>query len=454
MNDIVQNDLDRWQRFLHIASYIREVGAACSQGELRLLRALTKYNHGRTILPTLRGLAWRHAVPTDTSILLLSSPSLRDLEVTISRLGTESTGGKAFATPQRFEDFNIVDPVFVGLVKAAPSLRRFAVTGRQGPGPDLITHLLGLTRLRELFIYNQSCILDSQSVRAILENMSSLELLFARIVDFADPGPSVYAPGMRDLRLHGASPDILGALSPGFLDLPHLQNLSLRASEDEYSPHSIGIFSLVASAPFSRSLRKLTVHLINDKAEFLWLDMDGSSAFAAVIRPLFALQDLEEVDICLANNIYPFRDEDVLEIARAWKHLRSLFLSYAPLLSYPPLTSLHHFSEHCPELQVLSMTKLSIPETIEVATAPRKTAHTLCSLDLKLTFSQNADVSGRLEKAMIARYIDYLFPNLVLCDPHTGAQTGLPAVRYRLPGFLNWSEIEQEIREIRTQRLA
>ena len=395
-------------------------------------------------------------MPTDTTIILLASPSLLDLEVTISRLGTESTGGSAFATPQRFDNFDTVDPVFLGLADAAPTLRRLSIAGRQGPGPELITPLLRLTHLRELYVYNQSCSLSPLTIRELFGKLTALEVLFARIVDFTGSIHSrvaAYAPHLRDLRIQGTSEDLRGMLRPGFLDLPQLAGLSMRASESEYSPHSADIFALIASAGFARSLRRLTVYLINDTAEALRLNsFNDAASFASTIRPLFALKDLEIVDVYLGNSLYPFTDEDVLEIARAWKDVRGLHLSYPPFLSYPPLTALRHFSEHCPVLEDLSMTKVSVPETLDVPPAiAGSTAHPLRSLDLKMTFGQ---VGTRLEKALIAQYIDHYFPSLILCEPQVTEPLVLPAhAKFRLPSdMFNWGAIEQEIRLLRTQR--
>ncbi|KAI0739447.1 hypothetical protein C8Q80DRAFT_182730 [Daedaleopsis nitida] len=468
VKDIVEREPERWQHFLHRASHVRNitVAVACSQSELRMISALTEHNQGKSILPALHKLSWRHAVPMDTSLLLLGSPSLSDLEISISRLGTESTGGNAFAPPQRYDDHHIVDPVFVGLADAVPQLRRLSIAGREGPGPDLlITPLLGLTALRELYLHNQSCSLGPEQVHSIFESLCNLESLFARIVHFSSPGPPVCAASLRSLRVYGTLDDVMGFLTPGFLELPLLQSLSLRAFADDASTlahdsHLSRLFSMIASAPFAKSLRSLTVHLLNDTAEFQWVNSsDEARTYAAIIRPIFALKDLEHVDVCLGVKINPIPDADVLEVARAWKHIRTLYLTYPPFLSYPSLTSIRYFAEHCPELRELTMSKLSIPEKIDVPPAGRRsTPHPLHTLDLKMTFGQNEEQSDKLDKVAIARFVDHLFPNLVLKTlspdklPPARTPENPTGIRIRKSLF-SWNTIEQEIWGLRRQAL-
>ncbi len=438
---MVAKDRERWTHFLHRASHVREIGiAACGEKELALIQALTEYNKGKSLLPSLQRLSWRHAIPADTSVLLLSSLSLRDLEIAVSRLSTEPgmmINSIVPAGPPK------VDPVFMGLADGAPLLHRLTLSGRQGPGPGIVPHLLCLMHLRELLLYNQSITLNPEQMGSVFEHMSDLETLHAHIVDFAHTELTTHAPSLRSLSLRGDAPHLHGLLSE-YLDAPSLRSLTLQASDETYSSKSHQLFPIIAQASFAPSLRSISITLLNDPTEVVWNDPTVRS-YASIIEPLFALKDLEDVDICLANCLMPFADPDVAAIARAWPRVQKLHIGYAPYRPHtrPPLTSLRHFAAHCPALEQLCMTKLGIPDALDVPSAPRASAHPLRLLDLKMTFARNYD-GGRLEKAIIAQYLDHLFPNLVLSDRETGVGDAKG-----LGSMFTWEAVEQEIRMLR-----
>ena len=443
-----------WQHFLHRASHVREVeSTACQKSELTLIRVLTKYNQGRTILPSLHKLSWRHAVPTDTSVLLLLSPSLQDLEMTISRLGLESTGG-AFATPQRYGDYHDVDPVIVGLSAVAPSLARFSITGREGPGAAIIPHLTRLSHLRELYLFNQSIVLNADCLGSLLESLKNLEVLFARVANVSHSDTAVYTQSLQDLRLQGSSQDLCGVLS-GFMDAPDLRSLQVKSVDGEYSQMDHYLFPLIASSTFARSLRRVSVVVLNDPSEIVWHDPNTMTSYATIIRPLLGLPDLEDVEICLANTVLSCGEDDIAEIARAWPRIRSLTLAYSPIgpRVRPPLASLQHFAEHCPELRRLSMTKLALLADVEVPSVPRFPPHPLSHLDLKMTFATWGEnkANRHLDYVLAAQWVDYLFPNLVLSDPMPYKDASLITQHAKYHG---WTAIERHILWIRSQRSA
>ncbi|KAI1789127.1 hypothetical protein LXA43DRAFT_1022645 [Ganoderma leucocontextum] len=442
VKDVVARDRERWNHFLHRASHVREVDiAACGQNELALIRALTEYNKGKSLLPSLQRLSWRHAVPADTSVLLLGSSALRDLEVVVSRLGTESAITINSIIPPGFPK---VDPMFIGLAEGAPLLHRLTLSGRQGPGPAIVPHLLQLTHLRELLLYNQSITLNPEQMSTIFEHMADLETLYAHIVDFSSTELTAHAPSLRSLRLRGDSPHLHGFLC-GYLDAPGLRSLTLQASDENYSQKSHQLFPIIAQASFAPSLCSISITLLNDPSDVVWNDPNVRS-YSTIIEPLFALKDLEDVDICLANCLTPFADSDVAAIAQAWTRVQKLHIAYAPFRPHtrPPLTSLRHFADHCPQLQQLSMTKLGIPDVLDLPAAPRESRHPLRLLDLKMTFTRNYD-GGRLEKAIIAQYLDHLFPNLVL----TVREMGVGEAKQLPAAMFTWEAVEQEIRMLR-----
>ncbi|TBU45341.1 hypothetical protein BD309DRAFT_917970 [Dichomitus squalens] len=409
VKNVITRDRERWNYFLRRASHVREVGiAACGPSELALVRALTGYNKGKSLLPSLQRLSWRHAVPTDTSVLLFSSPSLRDLEVAVSRLGTETgmtINSIVPAGPPR------VDPMFIGLSEAAPLLHRLTLSGRQGPGPAIVPHIVKLTHLRELLLYNQSININPEQMSIVFENLCDLESLHAFVVDFSNPAAQAYAPSLRSLRLKGESLDLQGVLS-GYLNVPHLRSLILQASDEHYTQKSHNIFHLITQASFAlaSSLRAISITQMDDPIDVVWNDSH------------------KDVDLCLANALMPFADADVEAIAKAWKRVQKLHIAYAPFRAHthPPLTSLRHFADHCPEPVQLSMTELAIFDALGFPVVPREGAPPLRFLDLKIPLF----------------YIDYLFPNLVLNDGEVNA-----VKPKQLPARFTWEAVEEKTHE-------
>ena len=88
------------------------------------------------------------------------------------------------------------------------------------------------------------------------------------------------------------------------------------------------------------------------------------------------------------------------------------------------------------------MTRFAIPDAPRSGRR-RAHGHGLRFLDLKMTFARNYD-GVRLEKAIVARYVDWLFPNLVLSE----RETAWLATK-QMPGMFTWEAVEEEIRLLR-----
>ncbi|TBU60213.1 hypothetical protein BD310DRAFT_1037922 [Dichomitus squalens] len=384
VKNVITRDRERWNYFLRRASHVREVGiAACGPSELALVRALTGYNKGKSLLPSLQRLSWRHAVPTDTSVLLFSSPSLRDLEVAVSRLGTETgmtINSIVPAGPPR------VDPMFIGLSEAAPLLHRLTLSGRQGPGPAIVPHIVKLTHLRELLLYNQSININPEQMSIVFENLCDLESLHAFVVDFSNPAAQAYAPSLRSLRLKGESLDLQGVLS-GYLNVPHLRSLILQASDEHYTQKSHNIFHLITQASFAlaSSLRAISITQMDDPIDVVWNDSHSTLLLEhrrASLRPARARRRRP----LPCERPHAVRRRRRGSNRKAWKRVQKLHIAYAPFRAHthPPLTSLRHFADHCPEPVQLSMTELAIFDTLGFPVVPREGAPPLRFLDLKI----------------------------------------------------------------------
>ncbi|KAI0772461.1 hypothetical protein BD413DRAFT_474355 [Trametes elegans] len=428
-----------WKQFLHRASHVREIGtASCGPSELALIRAVVQYNGGATFLPALQRIVWRHGYPSDTSLLGILSPSVRNLELATTRFATPL--GQHLLSPPDFTQF---EPLFVGLASAAPFLLRLTVSGRQLPAPTIISHLLSLTRMRELYLYNELCILAPNDLHTILESMPNLKLLYARLRDFSFPDCSANSLSLRELRLQASSEDIAGLLS-SCLRAPNLSSITLGITDSTHTPHHSACLQALASAPLASSLHELYISTVV-QAE---IGEPPAGSYAALVEPLAPLAELEVVELRVLNTTVAIADADMRTLARAWPRLRRLVLAYVPSEALPPLAALRHFARHCPALRELSLTKMAVTNPLAMPSegdsempAHDAPPHPLQELDLRLTFAGR----GPYDMMGVARFLDRIFPNLDLRE-EASSDNGFAAFH------ATWARIEKEIRLLRGRR--
>ncbi|KAI0334162.1 hypothetical protein GY45DRAFT_82424 [Cubamyces sp. BRFM 1775] len=448
VKEVAAKEPDLWKRFLHRASHIREIGTASyGEAELALIRSVVQHNGGTTFLPSLNILAWRHAVTTDMTLLVVISPSLRSLELSTARNISRHNG---MHPPPN--DYTPSEPLFAGLPAAAPYLHRLVISGRQLPSSIVYPHIVGLTRLRELCLYNDLCAVRPADLCLILGALPDLELLSTQVKDFFNPPCAASSTSLRELRLNGTPADLAGVLSPSGIDVPFLTSLSLNVDGVAYTASHQHCLEALALANFAPTLRTLVLATVVRDEQ---IPADAELAhYTTLIGPLMRLAHLEDVELRILNTWLNLADEDVLAVARAWRRLRRLILSYIPTDSVPSMTVLRHFAMHCPDLRELVLTKVRIPEALDVP-APviaetlttklpakagsEKALHPLRKLDLRLTFATR-DPINTLE---VARFIDSLFPQLEVTATRSGRITVFTAP---------WEKIEAEIRRMRTRR--
>ncbi|KAI0370926.1 hypothetical protein BV20DRAFT_225844 [Pilatotrama ljubarskyi] len=437
VKEVALREPERWKRFLHRASHVRQIGmASCREPELALIRAVVKYNGGSTFLPTLQKLVWRHGVPSDTSLLLILSPSLRDLELATTRFAAPLGVAPIFA-PFRDGDLPQLETLIAGLSKTAPNLDRLVISGRQIPGPAVVPHLLRLTRMRELCLYDDMCVLSPNDMRSVLEGLPELKVLYARPRGFADPVLSARSTSLKELCLHASSQDLTGLLG-SYLDVSSLSSLSLDITDEGYSASHQRCLKALSSASFAPSLRTLSL-ATPSQAD---MSTPAIGSYSILVQPLAGLRDLEVVELRVLNTVMDVGDEDILAVAQTWKHLRRLVLSYVPSGVLPPLMALGHFVKYCPELRHLSLTRMSIPAVIDVPDLPENAGpHPLRFLNLQMTFAARR----QQDEDAIARFLDRLFPNLELSEEGV---TNHVFVGFTAP----LRRIEDKIRATRAQR--
>lgn len=148
---------DLWNNFLRRASHVREIGtASCHLPELMLLRSIIKHNGQSTFLPNLQKIGWRSGITTDTTLLSLVSPALRDLELDVTVFTTITTiGGEQLIRPAHPDSALQFTGLFAGLAEAAPFLTHLIITGRHVTSSIVLPALTGLDRLCELSLHGQ-----------------------------------------------------------------------------------------------------------------------------------------------------------------------------------------------------------------------------------------------------------------------------------------------------------
>ncbi|KAI0668921.1 hypothetical protein C8Q78DRAFT_1080796 [Trametes maxima] len=439
---LMKNEPDRWKHFLYRASHVRSVAtASCRKSELGFIRAVVKFNGGATVLPWLQKLVWRHGFASDLTLLAIAPKSLQDLELS----------SVPFALPMWHPDGRLeegtprIEELYAGLADAAPSLRRLVVSGRQLLGPVVVPRLLRLTQMRELLLFNDIFTLGPSDVHALLEHMPLLEILSAHVEGLVGkPVPGAHSASLRELRIRGFTQDLEALFIAGF-DAPALASLRLSIQDEAFSLYVRRCLQALSNTSLSASLRALKVETLQTPGPE-GADMIIAGPLATIVEPLGRLRLLENVEIMIVNVSFLISEADILLIAQAWKHLRRLVLSYNPAGSHlPPLASLRHFAAHCPELLYLALTKMEVPaleDMPQLMPAAKSTgaAHPLETLDLRMTFASQA----KHDTVGIARFLDDLFPNLVLEEGFEGMGLG----KYVTP----WNRLEKEIWTLRTQR--
>ena len=427
----------------------------CAAKELKLIHALSAHLTGTTILPSVQKLTWRHADPTDTSVLLLCPPSLQSLDVSTSRLNTETSVIRPLLQPQHPSQPPEADLTLARLADVAPSLRQLTISGVAPRSGAMITpYVSRLTNLRSLHLRNRACLLNPEQIRAILLGAPQLDTLVTRITDFGERGPPVLAPALRELMLlESRSPDILSALS-GFFDCPDLTCLDVFAEEEIFSPTIAQIIPAIAVAPFAPSLRTLGVFLLNDLQPRLDSDPERSPHLATVLHPILGLRALENIRLTLGTSALLVEDADMRKIAQAWPAARNILLQWLGFgpRAQPPLTILRHFATHCLRLRKLAFTKLTATTKEEgpAVTAPKETVvsgagHPLESLHVRFMLGTGDN------RVSAARLIAELFPNLILGEPPQAPKPrpGRTERSFRVTTGMSWEMVEHEIRVLR-----
>ncbi|KAH9939794.1 uncharacterized protein BXZ73DRAFT_43405 [Epithele typhae] len=446
VNSIVQNDPDHWRRFLELASHVREaMHMANDTWELNLIRTVSRYNGNKTFLPSLRRLTWRHHLSFDATLLCLCSPTLTSLDIIISmnNLLDVSEPGPSLETTMD------------GLSEAAPSLYRLTISGTARQTSTTVLNLSRLSNLQELCLTNRTFALDPSHMRAILEGITGITVLTARVIAFDIPNlPQINAPSSLKhiCILPSHARDILPLIA-SFIHPPALTALDVHAEDQTYDHRSVELVEAIAAASFAPNLRALSVVLASDYDPSPSTAGGGSAlpSFSEAIMPLLALHALEEVLVRIENRVVAVGDADLRELATAWPRLTSIALMWPPVgpRAQPPVAALHHFATHCPMLRKMSVTKLAVGRIRQgqilvgketAMTEQPKGSHPLETLKVRFVSGHEEDGSE------VARFVHRLFPSLVISEDDGHANRRVSFVPWRSEETnLRWRTVEQEI---------
>lgn len=213
------------------------------------------------------------------------------------------------------------------------------------------------------------------------------------------PGRAPAASALETLQL--TIPDEAFTRFFGLVQTSRLRMLSLRPrNQDMVIGHSAIWLGQVAVNQWSTTIRVVR----------LWFDAPQyPDTLVQWIRPLVAIPDLEQLEVCIRRGRTPVIDDDALLISRSWPRLTKFLLLYGrearPACSLSH-RSLQHFADNCQDLEQLVLPGIYDPDVDHHAHLPRPRPHNKLKT---LLFGPHLDV--RCMKCF-ARYTHTMFPNI------------------------------------------
>ncbi|KAI0739899.1 hypothetical protein C8Q80DRAFT_1274925 [Daedaleopsis nitida] len=412
-------------RFLRCAARVREIrNHERNNAEARVLKELVTYNGGVTFLPSLHALRWLETPHTRGLLHVIASPSLvsltydieenvspEQIKETIYQMGRKVPNLSSLSTTNRPNDISLIP-----LLSAFKFLRNLTVRGsqrRRGLTAQDLAALPSLSALQSL-----ACTIDSEAL--------------------TDSQALITAPHLLNLRIF--YPTTRATLVDFFpkLGAPLLENvdISIREQHADYDPvQNRALLDAVTSAVDSR-LVALTFHT-EGMSDHVRTDVPFPPLLD-VLAPALRLSHIRRVDIKY-RWITSLTNDALLVLAQAWPHLEVLsvdIVNYAG--PFPTQTALSHFARHCARLTRLS---LALPLNI-LAEAPAPPAAALISAHplRGLRFQIRTWETERVAPEELGRFLDMLFPNLVLGESN---RNQFPAmVRLREGWEQMWNQVE------------
>ena len=320
--------------------------------QLELVHAVVQHNGGRTVLPSLRTLAWALPVKADGDLVRLLSPSVVRLVFNPAR--SDLLGSKDILHSVR---------------DAAPLLEEFMSTGSRSSDIRVVDELVQFQHLRIVHIFPALPHGDAYTL------LSELQLTNLRVYISLDTACPTVRPlrteSLHKLAVHGAPPD-LAAIFPAW-SFPALQRAEIALFDQNLDGgadlHTPGLFTAII-APFSpTALRDLDVSV--------GVARPSSTArtalpLAQLLRPAFQLRGLCTFRLTFTGLVALSADDDVFaELAAAWPSLRALQLEFRAWHANGPVPTplvLLSLARSCPNLEKLVLPYLD--HTVQLETLP------------------------------------------------------------------------------------
>ncbi|KAH9888429.1 hypothetical protein C8Q73DRAFT_710142 [Cubamyces lactineus] len=412
---------------------------------------LARWCQGKGLCPRLEYLAPLHLSPNDPGPLLLVSPTLRHMSISVAQSVLSEDD---IALSSLFSSLGSVFASLESLIIDASS--QVQSVGNLLMASDYETRLLDLldTRaLRHLEIHPPLVNVSRSFVRICedigLRSLSLTIVHFDRSLSFADDPLSRFHSTLRELRLDGEPRSLVDFIE--YAIGPSLEKIELRFTNNGMTPlyESRTVLERIV-ARISPRLTRFSPTLAGDHETTLQ-EMQQVPA-VEIIRPLLTKPHLTHVALHLTykRKVGLFTQQDMMDLSDAWPDLVELRIdgvqSHIPSNYHAPSPSVEdliQFAQRHPRLEHLVLPSLN------AAAKSLPPLHDIPQLNHQLEVLQIHAITGypyyRTTFAL-AQILDKLFPNLDLCRPQFEGPRGF-GKKVEV-----WDDVERALLALQTGR--
>ncbi|KAI0333327.1 hypothetical protein GY45DRAFT_1432553 [Cubamyces sp. BRFM 1775] len=460
--------LSEWERFQQYATRVRELhwkppsigfeydpdrGVAIDINiSPSVWMILARWCHGKALCPRLGYLAPLHLSPNLPGPLILVSPTLWHLGISVheSILSEDDLALSSL--------FSSLGPVFASLESLIIDAGSYVgLVDNWLTSPDCETRFIDLTdarALQHLEIQTPLYTVSNSFVRSCEDiGLRSLSLVIAELdldVSFDNEDPSPLRVTLRELHLSG-DPHLLMPFIEHVVG-PSLEVLDLQFTGIRHTP--LNEFHTILGrvvAKISPNVTRFSLTLADSDIEMPW-DMRQVPAIE-LLRPLLPKAHLTHVALILAykRDHGLFTQQDMVAMADIWPNLVELRISNTQCQppsnghrSSPCVGDLIHFAERHPRLEHLVLPSLNA----DAKSLPA--LHEVPQLNHRLEFLRIQAITGfpyyRTTFAL-AQILDRVFPYLDLSRPQFEGPRGIGRTRVDV-----WDEVERALLALQTGR--
>ncbi|OJT11846.1 hypothetical protein TRAPUB_11607 [Trametes pubescens] len=265
-----------------------------------------------------------------------------------------------------------------------------------------------------LHVAHAECQLEGESEQSLLQRLFYVRELTSYDIEVPVFGPkrlrTMRARYLKhELTMRGELPSIVQFLSA--LEADILTKLVVRFRRSQFeacarAPDFGYLLQLVQSA--YENLRTLVLLETEEHARFFDVSL------TTVLRPLYSLRRLEDVELRLEKSSLHAPDGDIEKLANAWRNLRRLVLACPRCTAMPTLDSLYTLADMCRCLLQLVLPQLDLSDLGEdiKRRPPKEPMDDAVGHPLRV-FGVACNSTTRIadsQATRIARCIDSLFP--------------------------------------------